>query len=177
MARVDFRLDDVELRTNLAEFGPKVNKTITLATDFGGTKGLKEMKTKAPWTDRTTNARNGLNSKVDHHGESAIGFAQHDITFAHGMDYGIWLEVAHSGQYQIIMPTVLAVGQQVMKALQDLLGNLGGTPNVNVNVDVPNPGRQGTPHIPSQGSESQRGRTTHTARTRSPRGTRRTRRS
>lgn len=177
MARVEFELGDVELRGNLAEFGAKVNKTITLTTDFGGQKGLKEMKTKAPWTDRTTAARNGLNSKVDHHGESRIGFGQHDITFAHGVDYGIWLEVANSGKYQIIMPTVLEVGKAVMEALAGMLGNLGGVNNLNVNLAVPNPGRQGMPQIPSQGSERQRGRTTHTARTRNPQGTRRTRRS
>lgn len=170
MAKVDFKLDDIELRTNLAQFGPTVNKYITLTVDEGAAQGVKQMKLKAPWTDRTTNARSGLNTKTDHSGSSAIGFKKHGITFAHAVDYGIWLELIQSGKYQIIMPTVLAVGKEIMKTLEGLFDNLNGVPHVRPIVDMPRAGRGGSPQTTRQGRAT-------TNRTRTSGTTRRTRRS
>lgn len=173
MAKVDFKLDDIELRTNLAQFGPTVNKYITLTVDEGGKQGTKEMKLKAPWTDRTTNARSGLHTKTDHSGSSAIGFKTHSITFAHAVDYGIWLELIQSGKYQIIMPTVLAVGKEIMKTLDGLFANLQGTPHLRPNVDMPHVTGGGSSQGARQRAES------HAATKRTPRSgtTKRTRRS
>ena len=144
MGTVDFKLDDLELRKNIAEFGPTVNKYITLTTDFAKGNGVDEMKLKAPWTDDTGAARAGLNGDVTHEGSGPIGFTEHTITFAHGVDYGIWLEVANSGKYQIIMPTVLAVGKAVMETLRVMFDNLDKPPHLRAVVDLPSVGKQGT---------------------------------
>lgn len=173
MAKVDFQLDDIELRTNLAQFGPTVNKYITLTVDKGAEEGTRQMKLKAPWTDRTTNARNGLNAHPDHSGTSAIGFKKHGITFAHGVDYGIWLEVANSGKYQIIMPVVLAVGKEIMKTLDGLFSNLQGVPALHPTVDMPNARLGGT----TASTRQRTGSHAATARTHRSGTTRRTRRS
>lgn len=173
MGKVDFKLDDAKLKTNLAKFGPQVNKYITLTTDFGGQSGTKQMKLKAPWTDDTTNARNGLHSNVDHSGSGPVGFTKHSITFAHGVDYGIWLELIQSGKFQIIMPTVLAVGKEVMRTLNGMFANMDGTPSVQPSVDLPGGYRRGT-------SQGVRQRTTPTSRqrnTKTSNSTRRTKRS
>lgn len=160
MAKVDYKLDDIQLVKNLTEFGPKINKTITLTTDFGGQRGQREMKLKAPWHDDTGAARNGLNVNVDHSGTSGIGFALHVLTFAHAVTYGIWLEVANNGKYQIIMPTVLATGKEVMKALSQMFSKLDMPPEFNVTVDLPGIGRQGT----SQGATVKGEKTARTAK-------------
>lgn len=173
MGKVDFKLDDARLKANVAKLGPQINKYITLTTDFGGQEGTKQMKLKAPWTDRTSAARNGLHSNVSHTGSGPVGFGQHTITFAHGVDYGIWLEVANSGKYQIIMPTVLAVGKEVMKTLGELFRGMDSTPIVRPSVDLPGVGRRGT----SQGARQHAERTTRRRNTRSTNSTRRTRRS
>ncbi len=56
-------------------------------------------KENAPWTDRTANARQGLNGGVD-------AYDNHFVLYlAHGVEYGIWLEIAHGGNYAIIRPT------------------------------------------------------------------------
>lgn len=59
------------------------------------------MKANAPWTDRTTHARQGLWSDVDLLGESTVS-----LILAHGMDYGIFLELANAGTYAIIGPAL-----------------------------------------------------------------------
>lgn len=176
MASVDFKLDDVELKANIAQLGPKINKAITLTTDFGAARGEDQMKLKAPWTDRTGAARAGLHKNVDHSGTSAIGFKRHTITFAHGVDYGIWLEVANSGKYQIIMPTVLAVGKEVMKALDGSLGKLDVPPAFSVLVDLPGL-RQGTSQGATVHAGRQARRAKRTVKGQSSNTTKRTRRT
>jgi uncharacterized protein YlxW (UPF0749 family) len=66
----------------------------------------------ARWTDRTGNARQGLTGMAEVVGTSVV------ITLFHTMDYGIWLEVAHSGNYAIIMETLHGFFQQVIQELQ-----------------------------------------------------------
>lgn len=55
----------------------------------------------APWKDQTANARNGLK------GEPIIVPGKtYGATLAHGVPYGIWLEVRWAGRYAIIEPTI-----------------------------------------------------------------------
>lgn len=136
MAKVEFNLNDLKLRGNLETLGPKINKYLTVTTDFGATDGVKEMKTKAPWTDRTTNARSGLWTVPRHTGSGAIGFAQHEIVFGHAVNYGIWLEIKrpNKGGRPIIMPTTIATGKAVMKTLRGLFDKLDAPKRPDVHV-------------------------------------------
>lgn len=136
MARVEFNLNDLKLRGNLAVLGPKINKYLTVATDFGATEGVKEMKVKAPWTDRTTNARSGLFTVPRHSGSGPIGFTEHEIVFGHAVNYGIWLEIKdpNKGGRPIIMPTTIATGKAVMNTLKSLFANLDSPKRPNVQV-------------------------------------------
>lgn len=58
-----------------------------------------EMKMSAPWTDRTGNARNGLHAGV------MVGRDEFRLFLSHGVDYGVFLELAHGGNYAIVRPT------------------------------------------------------------------------
>jgi len=71
-------------------------------------RNLPENVENAPWTDRTGDARAGLDVGVDHDGENV------DLQLFHTVDYGLWLEVIQSGRYAIIMPTLEAFADQVM---------------------------------------------------------------
>ena len=103
------RADDLEEAVNVA-----VGKTV----DYAAPEGVAYMKESAPWTDRTTNARNGLHEATTHVGNV------HSIIFSHTVYYGIWLEIANSGKYQIIMPTVRRQGHLIMERLDGLFGKL-----------------------------------------------------
>lgn len=74
----------------------------------------------APWTDRTGNARTGL-----------FGTAERDVArklvtiyLSHGpdIDYGVYLELAHGGTYQVIEPTIERHLPELMADLRALLG-------------------------------------------------------
>lgn len=58
------------------------------------------MKQNAPWTDRTANARQSLFTDIEQLAQQVV------ITLNHGVDYGYWLEVAHQGDYSIILPAL-----------------------------------------------------------------------
>lgn len=109
-----FRYRDGELKRNIRELDRKVDGAIRLIVDLNGSRGEGFMKTNAPWTDRTGAARSGLHTVTSH---SQSG---HSILFAHTMDYGIWLEVKNSGEYEIIMPSVRETGRQLMSDLNHL---------------------------------------------------------
>lgn len=71
----------------------------------------------ARWTDRTTNARQGLTGQAF---KLATGVV---IYLFHRMEYGIWLEVANSGKYAIILETLETHYGDIMAALQKLVGH------------------------------------------------------
>jgi hypothetical protein len=79
--------------------------------------GEAYMKEHAPWNDSTGNredrvpgeAREGLFTVPDIEG------THKEIVFSHSVDYGIWLETKHNGKDEIIMPSVKAVGEELMK--------------------------------------------------------------
>ena len=54
----------------------------------------------ASWTDRSSLARQGLHGGVDDRN------GQHILYLSHGVEYGLWLEIAHGGNYAIVGPTV-----------------------------------------------------------------------
>lgn len=59
------------------------------------------MRANAPWTDRTGNARQSLWSDVNEVANMTV-----ELIMSHGVDYGKWLELLHSGRYAIITPAL-----------------------------------------------------------------------
>ena len=70
----------------------------------------------APWTDRTSNARQSLFAVVDDLAGDVLA-----LYLSHGMKYGKWLELANQGRYAIIMPTLEAHYPDIAAAMQELL--------------------------------------------------------
>lgn len=105
------------LQANIRQVPDKVDAMVTKVTDYYGVRGENTMRKDAPWQDRTTNARNGLHVVVEHTRD------RHTLTFAHGVPYGIWLEVRWAGKYSIIMPSVLKEGRAMMKSFKKILGS------------------------------------------------------
>ena len=77
----------------------------------------------APWQDQTGNARSGLKAKARQQ-----KFLVWEVVLFHRVPYGIWLEVAHEGRFQIINPTLREQGPMSMALLTGLLNRaIGGT--------------------------------------------------
>lgn len=133
MAKIEFKHDLGEIKKNLKELPVKVDAIIDAVVDRRAIAGTAAMKTNAPWTDRTGAARSGLHTVVN--GADVQTFfgrmffrdpkgKRRSIIFSHTVHYGIWLEIANSGRYQVIMPTVREQGNILMSELEDLFADL-----------------------------------------------------
>lgn len=96
--------------------GPRLN----IAAAFAAARAEAQMKqgareieiyaqTHAPWSDRTGNARYGLTAEVRNEGGEIV------IELYHTVDYGQWLELIQDGRFAIIMPTLEALGPEILK--------------------------------------------------------------
>ena len=77
------------------------------------------MKLDAPWTDRTTNARNGLAAQ---HVE--VEKFRHWILCTHSVFYGVYLETKDDGKYATILPTIQVYAPKVMQTLTKIMDRL-----------------------------------------------------
>jgi hypothetical protein len=71
-----------------------------------------------PWTDRTGDARKRLTAYVT---DIPHGYR---INLAHGVDYGVWLELAMEKRFAILEPTIRLKGPDVVRGMEHLLDRL-----------------------------------------------------
>ncbi|KAB2861024.1 MAG: hypothetical protein K8L91_07945 [Anaerolineae bacterium] len=74
------------------------------------------MKRDAPWTDQTANARQTLAAFA--HKKSKTTWA---LVAKQEMFYGLFLELANGGKYQIVMPTLQTYYPRIWGSLQDVV--------------------------------------------------------
>lgn len=106
---------DKELQKNLGAADRRFQRAANTAATSMAPRVENYMKNNAPWTDRTSNARNGLAARAYSDG-SDVG-----IILYHQVPYGIWLEVKYGGRDAIIQPTIDAMGPEVMSRFNRLL--------------------------------------------------------
>lgn len=111
-------IDSRQLLDGLKTMNGKLNRAVGATMEYHAPGAESHAKNNAPWTDQTSNARNGLSARAYHDG------SVHGIVVFHQVPYGIWLEVKQEGRFAIIMPTVLAYGPRVMQTLTNILGRL-----------------------------------------------------
>lgn len=92
-----------------------VNKAISTVMAYYEPQIENHAKINAPWTDQTTNARNGL---IARSGKTAN---EYWIVLAHQVPYGIYLETRWAGKYAIIQPTLEVYGPKIMNTLEGIL--------------------------------------------------------
>ena len=112
--------------------GSNLNKGLDNMSDRVGVVALMYFATKAsefqtkmklsrPWTDRTSMAKAMLTAKVSQPSVNVIR-----MTLAHGVDYGIWLELANEQNYAIIGPTIKTEGPKLIEGLSGIMSRIGG---------------------------------------------------
>lgn len=106
------------LSRGLANFAFKsANQMAEYANSFAEDM-LKYAINNAPWTDRTGDAREGLEVAVTLDNESL------EIDLYHTIEYGIWLEVRWGGKYAIIIPTVEAMGPKLFDKMNNMFSEI-----------------------------------------------------
>lgn len=108
------------LTPGIQQLPVEISKAVAAVVEYHAPQVENFMKVNAPWTDRTTNARNGLRATPVH------GIDRHAIVAYHTMDYGFWLSVKNAGKFDIILPTIQIQGRAVMLTLRGLLGRMRG---------------------------------------------------
>lgn len=116
-----FRLDYDEstLKKNLDKMSEKLGAVVLMYAATKASDLQSKMKLNRPWTDRTNMAKALLSAKVSQPDKDRIR-----ITLAHGVDYGIWLELANEKNYAIIAPTIREEGPRVVEDLNNLMSKL-----------------------------------------------------
>ena len=107
------------LKKKLDKMSEKLGAVILMYAATKASELQSRMKQNRPWTDRTNMAKTLLKTKVSQPNKNTVR-----ITLAHGVDYGIWLELAHEKNYAIIAPTIKAEGPRVIQDLSDLMNKL-----------------------------------------------------
>ena len=118
-----FRFDSSNLEEGLKVLPQKVNAAVGIYAKTASKKLENHMKQNAPWTDRTGHARQRLTGDAE---EVKKGW---QITLSHGVDYGIFLELAHEKRFAILAPTIEAKSGEVLKGFEHLMDRMGYTKN------------------------------------------------
>lgn len=111
--------DKSTLNKNLDKMSVKLGAMLLMYAATKASELQSKMKLNRPWTDRTNMAKTTLNAKVSQPNKDTIR-----ITLAHGVDYGIWLELAHGKNYAIIAPTVREEGPRIISDLNNLVSKI-----------------------------------------------------
>lgn len=115
--KIDY--DKSNLNKNLDKMSLKLGAVILMYASTKASELEAKMKLNRPWTDRTNMAKTLLNAKVSQPNKNTVR-----ITLAHGVEYGIWLELAHGKNYAIIAPTIREEGPRIIEDLDNLMSKL-----------------------------------------------------
>lgn len=102
------RWEDKQLVNTLQTLDARIDRFLTASIRYHATRATAFARQSAPWTDRTTNARNGLFAKAER------DRPRYRIVVGHSVPYGIWLETRWSGRYRVIVPTVDHESKELM---------------------------------------------------------------
>ena len=111
--------DKSTLKKNMDKMSTKLGAVILMYAATKASELQAKMKINRPWTDRTGMAKALLNAKVSQPNENIVR-----IALTHGVDYGIWLELAHGKNYAIIAPTIREEGPRIVEDLNNLMSKL-----------------------------------------------------
>lgn len=114
----DFKLDTSGL--DFDGLDDKISAGIMMYGKAAAAKFEAAAKENAPWTDRTGAARQRLKADFT---EVPIGWC---LSISHGVNYGVYLELAHERKYAILMPTILKLCNSFVDALRSMLRSKGG---------------------------------------------------
>lgn len=111
--------DKSTLKKNLDKMSVKLGAVVLMYASTKASELQAKMKLNRPWTDRTGMAKALLTARVSQPNKNTVR-----ITLAHGVDYGIWLELANGKNYAIIAPTIREEGPRIVEDLNNLMSKL-----------------------------------------------------
>lgn len=115
----DLKYNGSSLERGLNKMGAKMGAVILMYAATKAQQLRAQMKMQRPWTDRTGVAKATLDAKVSQPNTNTVR-----ITLSHGVEYGIWLELAHEKNYAIVGPTIREESPKVVAELADIMSKI-----------------------------------------------------
>jgi len=112
--------DSKSLDAGLGSLDARAATALNMYAAVGVKKLEAKAKTNAKWTNRTSMARRSLNGTVQHPNEHTIR-----MQVSHGVEYGVFLELAHEKNFAILWPTVSALMNEMLSGMQGLMDKIG----------------------------------------------------
>lgn len=113
-----FRIDAGNLLSSLETVQYKSQLAIKMYATEGAKKFQNYAKTHKRWINRTGHAQQRLTGYVETKGDKT------NVCIAHGVDYGIYLELDHERRYAILEETVQQCGTEVLEGFSNLMSKL-----------------------------------------------------
>jgi hypothetical protein len=110
--------DSSDLLLGLDNFERKAKAAMLMLADTGASKMQGYAQENAPWTDRTGAARQRLNGSTEETDESIL------IIIAHGVEYGIFLELCNEKRFAIVPKTLSSVSPEIIKSFERLISKI-----------------------------------------------------
>jgi hypothetical protein len=112
------RFDAQDLLNNLASMETKAEIAVKMYAQEGAKVFENYAKNNRRWQDQTGHARQRLVGWVERNKKNVR------IYIGHGVDYGLYLELAHEKKYAILKETVEKKGQEVLKGFQNMINRM-----------------------------------------------------
>ena len=103
------------LGRNIRDYADRLLAAVFDLSQFFAAKIEAYAKARAPWTDRTGNARQGLTARSFRTATAVT------IVLFHAVEYGIFLEVKDAGRLAAILPSLEQHYQPFMRAVAGLM--------------------------------------------------------
>lgn len=111
--------NDDEVQVGLENLDMKMVAAFGIYCETAAKKLETYAKKNRPWTDRSSRARETLTGTSE-----LLGGTSARVVLAHGVDYGVWLELAHEKKYAIVEPTVRLQSNEILKGLENFVDKL-----------------------------------------------------
>lgn len=115
---MSIRIDARQIERWLDNAETKSQVAIKMFAQEGAKKFENYAKINRPWTDRTGHAKQRLVGYVETFSDKTR------INIAHGVYYGVFLELCNNKRFAILQKTVNAISPEILRGFKKLLGYL-----------------------------------------------------
>lgn len=113
------KLDMSDLANGMTKFKSKADTAVEMFANTAAKTMETDAKEQARWTDRTGRARQTLVGYVTQENSHTTR-----INLAHGVDYGIWLELANEKRFAIVEPIVRLSSPYILRDFEGMIDKM-----------------------------------------------------
>lgn len=107
------------LVNGMTQFKSKADIAIEMFANTAAKTMETDAKEQAKWENRTGRARQSLMGYVTKENAHTIR-----VNLAHGVDYGLWLELAHEKRFAIVEPIIRLSSPYIMKDFEGMFNKM-----------------------------------------------------